>query len=128
MLLGVKVPTGAVFVPSPRSLSNAFAYLKTPVSNIAHRSRKSSFLPCSIAVKSSNRLSAVRKDIALNQDLSSISSIDSGIHIQEVRIVHMTSTVSNAWSSATNIEPIVVMLSNMEMAGVFSSIVVAVAN
>jgi hypothetical protein len=40
----------------------------------------------------------------------------------------MTSTISNTRSSASNIEPIIVMLSDMEMAGIFSCIVVAMAN
>lgn len=60
--------------------------------------------------------------------MGSISGVDSGIHTVEVRVVDVASAVSQARSSAADVEPVVVVLSDVEMSGILCCIIVAVAD
>jgi hypothetical protein len=86
------------------------------------------YSPCGITVQCSNWFCAVNKDAALNQDLSSISGIDSSIHAIEIGVVDVASTISQARGATANVVPVVVVLSNVKMSGIFCGIVVAMAN
>jgi hypothetical protein len=64
----------------------------------------------------------------LDQDLSPISTINTSVHVLKVRIVDVTSAVSQAGRTRADVRPVVVVLGDMKMSGILSGVVVAVAN
>jgi len=122
MLVSVKVPSGTLLLPIPKSLSKAFAYLSLLALSPLQRFRY--FLPSDVAVECAKWLRYILPNIALDQDLGSVASINTCICILEVRVVDMTSSKPKGRHAAPNVGVVHVMLSDMEMSLIFGSVVV----
>lgn len=121
MLVSVKVPSAALLLPIPKSLSKAFAYLSLLALSLQ---RFRYFLPSDVAVECAKWLRYILPNIALDQDLGSVASINTCICILEVRVVDMTSSKPKGRHAAPNVGVVHVMLSDMEMSLIFGSVVV----
>lgn len=76
------------------------------------------------AVGRVERLLATRKCVGLNKHLGAIASVDSIVDIEEVAVVDVARTETNGWCARVDVVPVVVVLRDMQMAGVLVTVVV----
>lgn len=83
----------------------------------------------SIAIVSGvERLLAATKGVGLNQKLSTVAGVDSVADIQEVAVIDVTGAKAERRSARVDVVPVVVVLSDMEVAGVLGAVAVRVSN
>lgn len=83
----------------------------------------------SIAIVSGvERLLAATEGVGLNQKLSTIAGVDSVADTQEVAVVDVTGTKAERRSARVDVVPVVIVLSDMEVAGVLGTVAVRVSN
>lgn len=85
-------------------------------------------MPSNITIESTEWLSDIGPDVAFDQNLSSITGIDSSVCVLEVRVVDMTSSESERRHTASDVGEVVVVLGDVEVSSIFIAVVVAVAN
>lgn len=82
--------------------------------------------PCIIAIQCSNGLSDIAEDITLHQDLRAISRVNARVHVFKVRVIDVSGAEAETGRAAADVEPVVVVLRDVQVASVFVGIVVAV--
>ena len=80
------------------------------------------------AVGRVERFLATRKCVGLNKHLGAITSVDSIVDVEEVAVVDVARTETNGWCTRVDVVPVVVVLRDMQMAGVLVTVVVRVTD
>jgi proteasome assembly chaperone (PAC2) family protein len=85
-------------------------------------------LPNIVTISGKNGLGDVGENIALNKYLCAFSSINTGVYILEVRVIDVSGAESKTWSTRANVEPVVVVLGDVQVSSIFGAVRVRVSD